>query len=143
MVESVRVTVTGPAGSTVAGRSSVTLMVRASTAEVMQRPYIRTAILKGLPQGGAPTDRMFKLSNMALLMTLRRMKRDDLTAHGFRSSERRTEGDAAIGHQAKHLDVAETGIPVTVGGRTGSIRVVSMKRPSAAARVAQSRSRRM
>lgn len=27
----------------------VTLMVRASTAEVMQRPYVRTAILKGLP----------------------------------------------------------------------------------------------
>ncbi len=28
------------------------------------------------------------ISNMAMLMTLRRMKRDDLTAHGFRSSFR-------------------------------------------------------
>jgi integrase len=41
------------------------------------------AILRGLPR----TDgRVFKLSNMALLMTLRRMERGDLTAHGFRST---------------------------------------------------------
>jgi integrase len=43
------------------------------------------ALLTALPQG-APDDRPFKLSNMALLMTLRRMGRNDLTAHGFRST---------------------------------------------------------
>jgi integrase len=40
-------------------------------------------------EGKAPLQadgRIFPLSNMALLMTLRRMKRADLTAHGFRSS---------------------------------------------------------
>ena len=35
-----------------------------------------------------PGDRRDMLSNMALLMTLRRMGRGDLTAHGFRSSLR-------------------------------------------------------
>jgi integrase len=35
-----------------------------------------------------PGDRRATLSNMALLMPLRRMDRDDLTAHGFRSSFR-------------------------------------------------------
>ena len=35
---------------------------------------------------GAKSNRA--LSNMALLMVLRRMKRDDLTAHGFRSTFR-------------------------------------------------------
>jgi integrase len=35
-----------------------------------------------------PGDRRAMLSNMALLMTLRRMKRADLTAHGFRSTFR-------------------------------------------------------
>jgi integrase len=34
------------------------------------------------PKAGRP------LSSMALLMTLRRMKRDDLTTHGFRSTFR-------------------------------------------------------
>ena len=35
-----------------------------------------------------PGDKRAALSNMALLMMLRRMKRDDLTAHGFRSTFR-------------------------------------------------------
>jgi len=38
------------------------------------------------PRGAAATDRVFPLSNMALLMLLRRMGRGDLTAHGFRST---------------------------------------------------------
>lgn len=45
------------------------------------------AILEALPKG-EPGDRVFKLSNMALLMVLRRMGRSDLTAHGFRSTFR-------------------------------------------------------
>lgn len=51
-------------------------------------------ILDGLPRDAA-SDFVFigekkgkSLSNMALLMTLRRMKRDDLTTHGFRSTFR-------------------------------------------------------
>jgi integrase len=43
------------------------------------------ALLEVMPCGTAD-DRLFPLSNMALLMTLRRMKRADLTTHGFRST---------------------------------------------------------
>jgi integrase len=43
------------------------------------------AILKALPKG-EPGDRVFPLSNMAMLKLLGRMKRDDLTVHGFRST---------------------------------------------------------
>jgi integrase len=51
------------------------------------------AVLEGMVQmrEGAhvfPGDRRAVLSNMALLMLLRRMKRDDLTVHGFRSTFR-------------------------------------------------------
>jgi integrase len=42
------------------------------------------AILRGLPRGRG--DQVFGLSNMALLMLLRRMGRSDLTVHGFRST---------------------------------------------------------
>ena len=41
------------------------------------------AILRGLDATG---DRVFPISNMAMLMLLRRMGRGDLTAHGFRST---------------------------------------------------------
>ena len=40
-----------------------------------------------------PGDKRAGLSNMALLMTLRRMGRSDLTAHGFRSTFRDWAGD--------------------------------------------------
>jgi integrase len=42
------------------------------------------ALLKASPKGG-PAAKVFPASNMAMLMMLRRMKRDDLTVHGFRS----------------------------------------------------------
>jgi integrase len=55
-----------------------------------------------------PGDRRATLSNMALLMLLRRMERDDITAHGFRSSFRdwveeqtdtpRTVAEMALAH---------------------------------------------
>jgi integrase len=45
------------------------------------------AILKAIPNTGDDA-RPFRLSNMALLMTLRRMGRGELTAHGFRSTFR-------------------------------------------------------
>ena len=43
------------------------------------------AILKALAKG-RPGDRVFPLSNMAMLQLLKRMERGDLTAHGFRST---------------------------------------------------------
>jgi integrase len=53
------------------------------------------------------------LSNMALLMTLRRMKREDLTAHGFRSTFR--DWAAETGQPA---DIAEAALAHTVGDKT-------------------------
>jgi len=53
------------------------------------------------------------LSNMALLMLLRRMGRDDLTAHGFRSSFRDWAGDCTDFPR----EVAEMVLAHTVGDR--------------------------
>jgi integrase len=65
-----------------------------------------------LPKGG-PDDRVFKLSNMALLMTLRRMSRDDLTTHGFRSTFR----DWAAERTAFPSEVAEMALAHVVGNK--------------------------
>jgi integrase len=56
------------------------------------------------------------LSNMALLMLLRRMKRDDLTVHGFRSSFR----DWAAETTNFPNFVAEMALAHTVGGKVES-----------------------
>jgi len=53
------------------------------------------------------------LTNMALLMTLRRMGRDDLTAHGFRSSFR----DWAAEQTAFPAEVAEMALAHAVGDK--------------------------
>jgi len=53
------------------------------------------------------------LSNMALLMTLRRMKRDDLTAHGFRSTFR----DWTAERTAYPAEVAEMALAHAVGDK--------------------------
>jgi integrase len=53
------------------------------------------------------------LSNMALLMLLRRMKRDDLTAHGFRSTFR----DWAAERTNFPSEVAEMALAHTVSGK--------------------------
>jgi integrase len=53
------------------------------------------------------------LSNMALLMVLRRMKRNDLTAHGFRSTFR----DWAAEQTAYPSEVAEMALAHTVGNK--------------------------
>jgi integrase len=58
------------------------------------------AVLKPLHENGGskayifPGDRKAGLSNMALMMLLRRMGKGDLTAHGFRSTFRDWAGDA-------------------------------------------------
>ncbi len=54
------------------------------------------------------------LSNMALTMVLRRMKRDDLTVHGFRSTFRDWAGEAT-----RHpREVAEAALAHVVGDKT-------------------------
>jgi integrase len=53
------------------------------------------------------------LSNMALFMTLRRMKRGDLTVHGFRSSFRDWAAETG-----KPADMAEAALAHTVGDKT-------------------------
>jgi integrase len=53
------------------------------------------------------------LSNMALLMTLRRMERGDLTAHGFRSSFRDWAAETG-----KPADIAEAALAHTLGSKT-------------------------
>jgi integrase len=53
------------------------------------------------------------LSNMALLMVLRRMKRDDLTAHGFRSTFR----DWAAEQTTFSSEVAEMALAHAVGSK--------------------------
>lgn len=60
--------------------------------------------------GGKPGQ---PLSNMALLMTLRRMKRDDLTAHGFRSTFR----DWAAERTNFPSEVAEMALAHTVSDK--------------------------
>ena len=54
------------------------------------------------------------LFNMALLMTLRRMNRGDLTAHGFRSSFRDWTSEAT----AHQYETAEAALAHTVGDKT-------------------------
>lgn len=78
------------------------------------------AILKGLPREKG-TDFVFigdkkgkALSNMALLMTLRRMKRDDLTVHGFRSTFR----DWAAEQTAYPNEMVEMALAHTIGDKT-------------------------
>jgi hypothetical protein len=73
------------------------------------------ALLEGLPRIGElvfPGMKRGKpLSNMALLQTLRRMKRNDLTAHGFRSSFR----DWAAEMTSFPREVIEASLAHTIG----------------------------
>jgi integrase len=66
-------------------------------------PYVFIGDRKGKP-----------LSNMALLMTLRRMKRDDLTVHGFRSTFR----DWAAEQTAYPNEMLEMALAHTVSDKT-------------------------
>jgi integrase len=70
------------------------------------------AILQALPKG-EPSDRVFPLSQMALLMTLRRMGRGDLTVHGFRSTFR----DWAAERTGFPAEVAEMALAHTVADK--------------------------
>jgi integrase len=70
------------------------------------------AILKAIPKTGSD-DRVFRLSNMALLMTLRRMERGELTTHGFRSTFR----DWAAERTGFPAEVAEMALAHVVGDK--------------------------
>jgi integrase len=61
-----------------------------------------------------PGDRRATLSNMALLMTLRRMGRGELTAHGFRSTFR----DWAAERTSFSREVAEAALAHVLGDKT-------------------------
>jgi integrase len=63
-----------------------------------------------------PGDRQARLSNMALLMVLRRMKRRDITAHGFRSTFRTWAAERT--HFAR--EVVETALAHVVGNKVES-----------------------
>jgi integrase len=60
-------------------------IIRSTSAQDALFPFQRIPLSPRVFPGGK---RGQPLSNMAFLMLLRRMKRDDLTAHGFRSSFR-------------------------------------------------------
>ncbi|MEI7610279.1 MAG: integrase arm-type DNA-binding domain-containing protein [Rhodospirillaceae bacterium] len=60
-----------------------------------------------------PSERGTAMSNMSMLMLLRRMKRKDLTAHGFRSSFR----DWAAERTAYPSEVVEMALAHTVGNK--------------------------
>jgi integrase len=75
---------------------------------VLQRPAtkVNDVVFSGQKTGRA-------LSNMALLMVLRRMGRDDLTAHGFRSTFR----DWAAERTGVAPEVAEAALAHTVANK--------------------------
>ena len=71
------------------------------------------ALLQALPKG-QPGDRIFPISNMAMNMMLRRMKRDDLTVHGFRS----TFSDWCAERTAFSSEVREMALAHQIGDKT-------------------------
>jgi integrase len=80
---------------------------------VLQRPAtqkINDVVFSGQKPGRA-------LSNMALLMMLRRMGRDNLTAHGFRSTFR----DWAVERTGVAPEVAEAALAHTVANKVEAV----------------------
>ena len=76
------------------------------------------ALMKdGTPDAAAPVfpgpRRALPMSNMTMLMLLRRMKRDDLTAHGFRS----TFSDWAAERTAYPREVVEMALAHAIGNK--------------------------
>ena len=82
--------------------SDAAMAVLAAMAKTRQGEHVFSGAKLGKP-----------LSNMALLMTLRRMKRDDLTAHGFRSTFR----DWCAERTAYPAEVAEMALAHAVGDK--------------------------
>ena len=107
---------TVPADRMKAGREHRVPLSEAALAVLEQvRPL---ALMKdGKPDPAAPVfpgpRRALPLSNMAMLMLLRRMKRDDLTAHGFRS----TFSDWAAERTAYPREVVEMALAHAIENR--------------------------
>src|ERR1051325_4305558 len=107
---------TVPAKRMKAGREHRVPLSEAALAVLEQvRPL---ALMKdGKPDPAAPVfpgpRRALPLSNMAMLMLLRRMKRDDLTAHGFRS----TFSDWAAERTAYPREVVEMALAHAIENR--------------------------
>ena len=107
---------TVPANRMKAGREHRVPLSEAALAVLEQvRPL---ALMKdGKPDPAAPVfpgpRRALPLSNMAMLMLLRRMKRDDLTAHGFRS----TFSDWAAERTAYPREVVEMALAHAIENR--------------------------
>jgi integrase len=107
---------TVPAGRMKAGREHRVPLSDAGLAVLAQvRPL---ALMKdGAPDPAAPVfpgpRRALPMSNMTMLMLLRRMKRDDLTAHGFRS----TFADWAAERTAYPREVVEMALAHAIENR--------------------------
>jgi integrase len=107
---------TVPADRMKAGREHRVPLSEAAVALLEQvRPL---ALMKdGKPDPAAPVfpgpRRALPMSNMTMLMLLRRMKRDDLTAHGFRS----TFSDWAAERTAYPREVVEMALAHTIGNK--------------------------
>ena len=107
---------TVPAGRMKAGREHRVPLSEAALAVLgAVRPL--TLMRNGKPDLAAPVfpgpRRALPMSNMVMLMLLRRMKRGDLTAHGFRS----TFSDWAAEHTGYPREVVEMALAHTVESR--------------------------
>lgn len=84
---------------------------------VLDKVWPMALMTDGKPAPAAPVfpglRRAFPMSNMTMLMLLRRMKRDDLTAHGFRS----TFSDWAAERTAYPREVVEMALAHTIGNK--------------------------
>lgn len=105
-----------PAGRMKAGREHRVPLSDPSVAVLEQvRPL--ALMMDGKPDPAAPVfpgpRRALPMSNMTMLMLLRRMNRDDLTAHGFRS----TFSDWAAERTAYPREVVEMALAHTIGNK--------------------------
>ncbi|PSC03855.1 integrase [Alsobacter soli] len=99
-----------PAGRMKSGRRHTVPLSQAAL-EVLRKVRL---VAEGAAVFPGPRDRRRGMSNMALEMTLRRMKVDDVTVHGFRSSFRDWAGD----HTAFPRELLETALAHTIRDET-------------------------
>jgi integrase len=107
---------TVPAGRMKAGREHRVPLSNAALA-VLEAVQPLALMTDGVPDPAAPVfpgpRRALPMSNMTMLMLLRRMKRDDLTAHGFRS----TFSDWAAERTAYPREAVEMALAHTIGNK--------------------------
>ena len=105
-----------PADRMKAGREHRVPLSDAALA-VLEEVRLLALMAEGKPEPAAPVfpgpRRALPMSNMTMLMLLRRMKRDDLTAHGLRS----TFADWAAERTAYPREVVEMALAHTIGNK--------------------------